>query len=147
MADGVAAERGLARLGDERADVVEDDVLGLLQRHAGVELVDEAGGRVHVADEVVHLLEGLVRRLDDDVDAVAELVELEVRDEGGHLHQGVGLQGQARHLAVDPDDPVGDGSVVGVAHRSTIEAEGDGPPRRAGARPAAGQRDCTSLPS
>ena len=95
---------------------------------------------MHVTHEGVHLLEGLGRRLDDDVDALAELVELEVGDERRHLDQCVGAQREARHLAVDPDDPVRHGPVVGVAHRSTIKAAGAG---IGGAAPT--RHRCTSL--
>ena len=55
-----------------------------------------------VADEVAHLVERLRGRLDDDVDAVAEHVELEVGDEGRDLDEGVGLEVEPGHLAVDP---------------------------------------------
>ena len=37
------------------------------------------------------------------------------------LDKGVGVEGQARHLAVDPDDPIGVGTVDGlVRHGPTI---------------------------
>ena len=37
------------------------------------------------------------------------------------LDKGVGGEGQARHLAVDPDDPIGVGTVDGlVRHGPTI---------------------------
>jgi len=47
---------------------------------------------VHAPDELVHLLERLGRWRDDEVDAVTELVELEVGDEGGHLDERVVLE-------------------------------------------------------
>ena len=62
---------------------------------------------MHLAHEVVHLLERRVRRADDDVDAVAEHGQLVVGDEGGDLDERVGLERQPGHLAVDPDDAVG----------------------------------------
>ena len=83
-----------------------DESLGLLESHAVVQLGEEAGGDVHVADEVVHLLQRLGRRLDDHVDTVAEDVEVEVRDQGRHLDEGVPLQVQPGHLAVDPHQSV-----------------------------------------
>ena len=55
-----------------------------------------------VADEVVHLVERGLRGLDDEVDTVAEDVELEVGDERGHLDECIGLEARAGHLAVDP---------------------------------------------
>ena len=95
---------------------------------------------VHVAHEVVHLLERLGRRRDHDVDAVAELVELEVGDEGRDLDEGVVLEGEPGHLAVDPDDAVVDGAVGGVLrHPHHPMATRGHAPRVAG-------RCCTSLP-
>ena len=49
---------------------------------------------------------GLVRRPDDDRDAVVELAQLAVGDDAGHLDEGVGAQVETGHLAVDPDDAV-----------------------------------------
>ncbi len=45
---------------------------------------------------------GLGGRLDDDVDALAEHVEVEVGDQGGDLDQGIGPEVEAGHLTVDP---------------------------------------------
>ena len=45
-------------------------------------------------------------RLDDDVDALAEHVELEVGDQGRHLDQRVGAEVEAGHLTVDPHQSV-----------------------------------------
>src|SRR5690606_12805143 len=47
------------------------------------------------------------RRPDDEVDPLPEDVQLEVGDEDGHLDEGVVDDVQAGHLAVDPDDAVG----------------------------------------
>ena len=49
-------------------------------------------------------LERLGRWLHDQVDALAEHVEIEVGDEGGDLDQRVGAQVEPGHLAVDPDE-------------------------------------------
>ena len=43
---------------------------------------------------------------DDDVDTVAEHVQLGVGDQCRNLDQRVRRQVQTRHLAVDPDDPI-----------------------------------------
>lgn len=59
---------------------------------------------MHVADEVVHLLQRSVFGFDDDVHAIAQDVEVRICDQGGYLDQGVVLKVQAGHLAVDPDD-------------------------------------------
>ena len=57
---------------------------------------------MHVAHEVVHLLDRARGRLDDQVDALTEDVEVEVGDQGRHLDQRVRAQVEAGHLAVDP---------------------------------------------
>ena len=79
---------------------------GFQLRHAsadGCQLVEEAGRLVHGAHEVDHLVECLGGRLDDDVDAVTEHVEVEVGDQGCDLDQRVGAEVEPGHLAVDPD--------------------------------------------
>ena len=105
--DRVAAQRGLARLGDERPHVLEHPLLRLLEGRPGLELVEQAGCRVHLAHEVAHLREGRVGRPDDDVDALAEDGQLVVGDERGDLDERVVPQREPGHLAVDPDDAVG----------------------------------------
>jgi hypothetical protein len=59
---------------------------------------------VHVADEVVHLLQRRDRRLDDQVDAGTEHVQVEVGDERGYLDQRVGVEVETGHLTVDPHE-------------------------------------------
>ena len=49
---------------------------------------------------------GGLRRADHDVHAVAEDVQLGVRDQDRDLDQGIRLQVESGHLAVDPHDPV-----------------------------------------
>ena len=85
--------------------------LGRLEGDAVGELVEQPGAGVHVAHEVAHLGERGIRRADDDVDALAEHGQLVVGDERRHLDEGVGLERQPGHLAVDPDDAVGVRSV------------------------------------
>ena len=105
--DGVAAQRRLARVGHPLLDVREDGLLGLLQRRRGGDhLVGEPGGRVHVADDVGHPLHLLRGRTDDDVDALAEDVQLAVGDQGGDLDEQVAAEVEPGHLAVDPHQPV-----------------------------------------
>ena len=70
---------------------------------------------MHLAHEVVHLVQCGLLGADDHVDALTELVELEVGHQGGHLDECVVLERQPGHLAVDPDDPVGQGLVGGSA--------------------------------
>jgi hypothetical protein len=61
---------------------------------------------VHRAHELDHLVQRLLRRLDDDVDALAQHVELEVRDERRDLDQRVRTEVESGHLAVDPHQSV-----------------------------------------
>ena len=106
MATVLPASGRTAAVGAVLLDVGEHLLLGLRHRHAAVELVEQPGGHVHVAHEVVHLLERLGRWLDDDVHAVAEHVELEVGDQGGDLDERVGAEIQPGHLTVDPHKSV-----------------------------------------
>ena len=91
-ADGGPREGRLPGLRHPGADVVQDALLGLGQRQALVELVQQAGRRVHLAHEVAHLLERLGRGADQDVDPVAEHVELGVGDHRGALAERVGAE-------------------------------------------------------
>ena len=94
--DGVAGQRRAAALGAVLADVGEHLPLGLGQRDA-VRRARRAGRTSRAsADVVAHLLDRLGRRLDDDVDAVAEHVEVEVGHQGGDLDQRVVLRGRDR---------------------------------------------------
>jgi hypothetical protein len=103
---GVASERRPAALGTVLPDVRQHLSLGLTERDAGVELLQESRTLVHGADVGVHLRDGLRRRLDDQVDPLPEHVEVEVGDQGGHLDQGVRGEVETGHLAVDPHESV-----------------------------------------
>jgi hypothetical protein len=105
-ADGVPGEGGFAGLFDVRRDEVEDLLLGVGQRDAVGELVEQTGGGVHVADEVAHLLERGRGRRDHQVDPVTEHVQFVVGDQDRDLDQGIVRQVEAGHLAVDPHQPV-----------------------------------------
>jgi hypothetical protein len=105
--DGVAAQRGLARLLHVPAHVLEHTLLGLGERDTRFQHVQQPRRGVHVADHVGHLVQRLGRRLDDLIDAVVEQVELAVGHQAGDLDQRVVRQVETGHLAVDPDEPVG----------------------------------------
>ncbi|MPM31659.1 hypothetical protein SDC9_78216 [bioreactor metagenome] len=111
-ADRVAGQGRLARLLDVLADVGQHLLLGLGHRQAPVELGQQAGGGVHLPDEVPHVCQGGGGGLDHHVDPVTEDVELPVRDERGHLDQLVMGQVEARHLAVDPHQFVRHASIL-----------------------------------
>ena len=83
-------------------DVREHLLLGLGEGDAALELGEQPGLLVHRAYVRPHLVERLRRRLHDQVDPLAEDVEIEVGDERGHLDQGVGHVVEAGHLTVDP---------------------------------------------
>ena len=104
--DAVAGQRRARPLGALLAEVGQHLLLGLLQRHAALELVEEPGGGVHGADVVVHLGQRLGGRLDDHVDPLAEDLQVVVGDQHGDLDQGVGDQVEPGHLAVDPHQSV-----------------------------------------
>src|SRR4029450_5952916 len=108
-ADRVARQRRLASLRNVRLDVVEEQCLGLLQRHAGVQLGEQLGIGVHASDDLLHLLQRTLWRLDHDVDTLAEDVEIEVSDEGGNLDESVDLEVEAGHLTVAPYQSVAHG--------------------------------------
>jgi hypothetical protein len=61
---------------------------------------------MHLADHVLHRFQGLGRRLDDQVDALVEQVELGVGHQARDLDEGVALDVEPRHLAVNPHEPV-----------------------------------------
>jgi hypothetical protein len=58
---------------------------------------------VHIGDHVDHSRQSLVGRVDDHVDPFAQDIELGVGHQHRDLDEPVGLQIQAGHLAVDPD--------------------------------------------
>ena len=103
--DRVAGEAGAGCPGAVLADVGQD------RSSASSSVIPKSssqqpGGLVHLAHEVVHLVQRLGGRLDDEVDTVAEDVEVEVGDEGGDLDQRIGAEVEPGHLAVDPDEAV-----------------------------------------
>jgi hypothetical protein len=75
---------------------------------------------MHCANEVVHLGKVGVTCLDDHVNSFAQDVEFAIGDQDAYLDQGVVFEGEAGHLAIDPDDGGIEGSAVG--HRSTLVA-------------------------
>ncbi|MNI64560.1 hypothetical protein D3C73_1200120 [compost metagenome] len=101
---GVSAQRSLAGIRDPLLDVFKDLRFCLGHGLAMGKLVQKFGAGVHVPHEVVHLFQRGVVRLDDDVHAVAQNVELGIRHQRGDLYQGVVREIQAGHFAVDPDD-------------------------------------------
>ena len=68
---------------------------------------------MHLPDDVRHMVERLGRRLDHEVDAVVQHVELSVGYQAGDLDQGIMRQVKPGHFAVDPDEPVSHGPSLG----------------------------------
>ena len=102
--DGVAGERCGADLGDVLADVVEDALLGFFKAdHGSADLFGEPRMCVHLADDLGHPGELLLVGVDDDVDAVAEDVQLGVGHQCRDFDQRVLAEVEPGHLAVDPD--------------------------------------------
>ena len=66
--------------------------------------VDQAGTGVHLAHEIVHMVHGLLGRLDDVIHALVQHIQVKVSGHYGHLDEFVAAEDiQAGHLAVDPD--------------------------------------------
>ena len=105
--DRVAAQGGFAWLGHVFADERQHlrFCVGQRQRRREHRLV-EPGAGMHRNDHRVHLLQGLRRSGDHQVDAITQLVQLSVGDDAGHLDEQVSRQVEPGHLAVDPDEAV-----------------------------------------
>src|SRR5699024_5666655 len=115
---------------------------------------DETRGRVHRRDEVAHVVARTVGGADDDVDAVVQLIEVEVGDDHGDFDEFVDVQVQTGHLAVDPDDslcnhgailcrrPDGAGAARRIRPRHDLTGPGELPDR-----PVRAPSPCGSLDS
>lgn len=72
---------------------------------------------MHLSDEVAHIGELIIARLDHDIDPATEDVELGVGYEDTDLYQSIAFDGETCHLAVDPDDVL---ALLGGGHRGTL---------------------------
>ena len=61
---------------------------------------------MHVAHEIIHVIEPLGLGLDDDVHPLTLNVELSIGDQCGHLDEPVVGQVEPGHLAIDPHQHV-----------------------------------------
>ena len=88
---------------DVAADVVEHHLLsgGHIDRRCP-HLLGEPRLVVHLRDDLDHPGQRVVGCVDDDVDAVAEDVEVGIGHQGCDLDEPVGLQVKPGHLTVDP---------------------------------------------
>src|SRR5690606_24861767 len=105
-ADRVAGQRSFAHQRNEPLDVLERLRFGLSERDAVRYLFDQPRSLVHLGDEIAHVRERGVARLDDDLEAGVERLQLEIGDDHGDLDEFVDSEIQSRHLTVDPDEAV-----------------------------------------
>lgn len=61
---------------------------------------------MHVADELAHVREGRSSGPDDDLESGMQRPQFEVGDDDGDLDELIRVEIEARHLAVDPYEPV-----------------------------------------
>ena len=99
---GVPGEQGLTLLGDVAADVGHDLLSRFGHGQALGEIVEQPGGGVHVAHEVVHVIERRLRGCDEHIDPFVHDVEIRIRDDDRHLDQRVLTDVESGHFAVDP---------------------------------------------
>ena len=86
----VARQERLALLGHEALDVGQD-LLGCLFHGDSrrLQVIEQAGGSVHVTHEVIHVVEGFGGRRDQHVHAGVDNREVAVGHDHGHLNEGV----------------------------------------------------------
>ena len=98
---------GLYLLRHETLDVRQDLFSRFLHRHSvSLELLQQTGGGVHVTHKVVHVLQRACRRRDENIHAGVNDSQIAIGDDDGHLDEGVTLDVQAGHFAVDPDQGI-----------------------------------------
>ena len=100
--DGVARQGCFAGGRHELPDVVEDHLSGLCHCGSVGQGIQEPRVGVHLADKIAHPSQLLFTRLDQHVDALAQHIQVLVRDEYRDFYQCVVLQIEPGHLAVDP---------------------------------------------
>ena len=103
----VTSQEGLALLGHETLDVGQDLFGCLFHRHAtGVQVIKQSGGGMHVAHEVIHVLQRVRRRCDENVHAGVDDCQVAVGDDNRHFDEGITRDIKACHFAVNPDQGV-----------------------------------------
>jgi hypothetical protein len=75
---------------------------------------------MHLRDEIVHVGQRRVIRLDDDLEPRVERTQLEVGDDNGDLDEFVHRKIESRHLAVDPDKSI----IFGRSYHALQSTEG-----------------------
>ena len=103
----VASQEGFTFLGHETLDVRQDLLSRFLHGHSvSLEVLQQTGGGVHVTHKVVHVLQRACGRRDENIHAGVNDSEVAIGDDDGHLDEGVTLDVQAGHFAVDPDQGI-----------------------------------------
>ena len=102
--NGVAGQQRAHAFRCEAQHVFGDLLLGLGQAQAILPLVDQAGTGVHLAHEIVHVVHGLLGRLDDVIHALVQHIQVKVGGNHGHLDEFVAAEDvKSGHLAIDPN--------------------------------------------
>ena len=71
---------------------------------------------MHLGDEGIHLCQFILGGMDDEVDALAQDIEVAIGDDGSDLDDDVTFGVQARHLQIDPDEAVVFCGYLGMWH-------------------------------
>ena len=106
-ADRVTGQRGLPGIGHIGLDVVEQLRLGV--GHAQgclLQLVEKTRIGVHLEHRLVHLLQCLLGRRDQQVEAFALHLELAIGHQYRDFDQSIGSQVEPGHFTVDPHQHV-----------------------------------------
>lgn len=113
--DSVPAQGGLSWFGHVTTEHLQEQILGLFDAHPLGQFREQARRGVHLADDVEHARESVVGRLDHEVDAVVDHVEVGIGDQHRHFDEGIGPEIETGHLTVDPDQCVNHGITLEVA--------------------------------
>ncbi len=102
--DGVTGQQRLDARRSEALDVFDHLGLRLIKAQTVLPFVDQSGTGVHLAHEIVHVIDGLLAGLDHIVDAFIKHIEIEIRRNHGNLDKLIAAENvKSRHLAVDPN--------------------------------------------
>lgn len=102
--DRVATQRNGAGLGNVLVKEGKGLVAGLIERGGRLlDLFEQTRFRVHVADEIIHRLEGLGSLMDDEARSLGNDLEFVVGDQRRYLDNDVPIGIEAGHLQIHPD--------------------------------------------
>ena len=72
----------------------------------GANRLRQARRAVHIRHELIHARQLLLRGMDHNIDALAEDVQVRVRDQRRHLHNDVMIWVKTRHFEINPHQTV-----------------------------------------